>query len=116
MGVELPVPHLSSERDETEKKTAEIITANISKIVQPKFSSRRLTYKRCESKDKKKSRKERLQLALEMRIKRLEAIKQANHEIGEKRRFEENKAENVLTRDLLLLSADRYGPFVGRPR
>ena len=74
---------------------------------------RRAIYKRSESKNERRDRKERLLNAVKSRMKKLDQVKSDRCQLTAT--FDQ-KVENVLTRDLLLLSGDRHGPFVGRPR
>ena len=80
--------------------------------IEAKPQRRRTAYRKSESKNERRNRKERLQRALRDRTEQLESMRNASATHFDP----ENKIENVLTRNLLLLSGDRHGPFVGRPR
>lgn len=84
------------------------------KMMQPTTSQRRRAiYKRSESKNERRYRKDRLLRAVESRMQKLEFVRKQKHHLSDDL---DEKIEDILTRDLLLLSGDRHGPFVGRPR
>jgi len=109
----LPEPDESSRESAT--ANPEISGENICIPETPKCATtrRRAIYKRSESKNERRDRKERLLHAVKSRMKKLDEVAEQRAHLTAT--FDQ-KVENVLTRDLLLLSGDRHGPFVGRPR
>ena len=70
---------------------------------------RTAVYRRTESKQQRKLRKERIVAAVEMRKQKLRSLKEAKNGADE-------ELTNLSCGPTLLTAGDRHGPFAGRPR
>ncbi|CBY31751.1 unnamed protein product [Oikopleura dioica] len=98
------IPDVEMENDDSNSNQYDEALTNSFATPTPKKRQRKAAFRKVENRDEQSSRQARLAEALRNR-----------EEMLEKSRCTSDDSINPLTRELLVLSGDRHGPFVGRP-